>query len=623
MVARKPKTDGGDAAEDSSATSSEGVGSKTQKAAPPTVKIPAAILVKQLAGLMKASEIEVIKQLMRRGVMAGINQVIDYETAATIVADFGFLPKPLEEPKVVGVLPVADGYTPSKEEDPDLLQPRAPVVTILGHVDHGKTTLLDVIRKSSVASSEKGGITQHIGAYQVEVDGQRITFLDTPGHEAFTAMRARGAQVTDIAVLVVAADDGVMPQTREAIDHAKAADVPIVVAINKIDKPEANADRVKQQLADLGLVVEEWGGDTIMVPVSAKTEEGVLALLENILLVSEISELKANPDRRAQGVVVEAKLDTARGAVATVLVKSGTLKVGDTFSVGDTHGKVRALFDDKGQQTRQAGPSAAVEVLGIESVPRAGDTLIVEENGRRSRSSIERDRRRKNAEAGQIVGGNNTEQLLAQANVGEAKDLNLILKTDVEGSGEAIRSSVERLANDEVKVKIIRTGSGVVTESDVLLAAASDATILAFNTRADAGAKRSAELEGVTIRHYDVIYDLITDMQAAVSGLVEPVYQEVVEAEAVVKEVFKVKGGKAAGIGVTDGKINRNAQVRVIREGAVIHTSSIKSLQHFKDAVRELTAGSEGGIGVEGFDDFEAGDTIETFRREEVESLPR
>ncbi|MFQ5873365.1 MAG: translation initiation factor IF-2 [Dehalococcoidia bacterium] len=620
MASSAHNIDDGDAGNNPSDVATRQAGTSSQKASGPTIQLPPALSVQQLADTMEASVIEVIKQLMRRGVMANINQVIDYDTAAIIVSDFGLRPQQLQENRSVATKPkVEEGAPPTDKDESSLLKARAPVVTILGHVDHGKTTLLDVIRKTSVTASEKGGITQHIGAYQVEAQGQKITFLDTPGHEAFTAMRARGAQVTDIAVLVVAADDGIMPQTREAIDHAKAADVPIVVAINKIDKAEASTEKVKQQLTDLDMVPEEWGGDTIVVPVSAQTQEGISDLLENILLVAEVAELKANPDREARGTVIEAKLDSARGPVATVLVQAGTLRVGDPFLVGETGGKVRAMFNESGQSIEEAGPSTPVEVLGIGTVPGAGDALVVCQAAKRG----ERARRRKGAEAVQATGTNNVEQLLAQVRTGDTKELNVILKTDVEGSGEAIRNALERLETDQVRVNVIRTGSGGVTETDVLLATASDAIILAFNTRCEAGARRLAEKEQVSVRFYNVIYDLTKDMEKAVSGLLEPVYREVVEAQAVVKEVFKVKGGKVAGIGVTEGKLGRNALIRVVRDGAVIHESRVKSLRHFKDEVKEVPSGSEGGIGVEGFDNFEAGDVIEAFRREEVESTAR
>ncbi|MFQ5933549.1 MAG: translation initiation factor IF-2 [Dehalococcoidia bacterium] len=590
---------------------------QTRRPAAPAIKLPSAISVQQLADTMNAGVIDVIKQLMRRGVMANINQVIDYDTAAIIVSDFGLQPEPLETDGAVATKPEIEEGGPSTEDEASAgLETREPVVTVLGHVDHGKTTLLDAIRQTSVTASEKGGITQHIGAYQADVRGQKITFLDTPGHEAFTAMRARGAQVTDIAILVIAADDGVMPQTREAIDHAKAANVPIVVAINKIDLSTADPDRVRQQLTDLGLVAEEWGGDTIVVPVSAETGEGIPDLLENVLVVAEIADLKADPNREARGVVIEARLDTARGPVATVLVENGTLHIGDPFSVGETWGKVRAMFNEHGQPVEQARPSFPVEILGIDSVPRAGDTLVVDQDGRRA----DRIRKRKGAEAGQTAGITNIDQLLTQVSAGDARELNMILKTDVEGSGEAIKSALERLDTDQVKVKTIRTGSGSVTETDVMLASASDALILAFNTRCEEGARRLADKEDVSVRFYEVIYDLIRDMQSAAAGLLEPVYRDVMEGEAEVKEVFKVKGGKVAGVGVTDGKVGRNALVRIVRDGSVIHESGIKSLRHFKDSVRVLNAGTEGGIGVEGFDEFEVGDIIQAFRREQVEA---
>ena len=589
----------------------QGVNVETRPVSGPPLEIPSAIAVQTLSELMRASGIEVIKQLMRRGVMANINQVIDYETASIIASDFGFSPQQ-EESRDTSI---KDAKEAGEAEEDENLAPRAPIVTILGHVDHGKTSLLDVIRNTSVTASEKGGITQHIGAYQVSVDDQPITFLDTPGHEAFTAMRARGAQVTDIAILVVAADDGVMPQTREAIDHAKAAEVPIIIAINKMDMAGANPDRIKQQLSELGLIPEEWGGDTIVVPLSAKTQEGIPDLLENIVLVAEVAELKSNPEGKARGVVVEARLDSARGAVATVLIQSGTLKAGDRFFVGETKGKVRALFDHQGQRLPDAGPAVPVEVLGLDSVPRTGDILVGAETSRKSTSAAER-RQRQMAGRDEVYG--EAEALMAQVRVGYSKELNVILKTDVEGSGEALRSALEDLSTDEVAVKIIRTSSGIVTETDVLLAAASDAVILAFNTKDEAGARRLADIEDVNIRHYDIIYDMLDFVSAAVSGMLEPVYKETVEAKAVVKEVFEVKGGKAAGIGVSEGRLNRNALIRVLRNGNAVHEGRIKSLRHFKDNVREVASGSEGGLGLDGFDNFEAGDELIAFRKELV-----
>ena len=595
-----------------SKTRAPGESARPPRPAAPVIRLPQALSVQRLADTMRASPINVIKQLMRRGVMANINQIIDYETAATITSDFGLQPEPIEEARAASTKPDV-----SKTEEQAQLQTRAPVVTILGHVDHGKTTLLDAIRKTSVTATEKGGITQHIGAYQVEVKDQKITFLDTPGHEAFTAMRARGAQVTDIAVLVVAADDGIMPQTREAIDHAKAADVPIVVAVNKIDLEGANQDRVKQQMTDLGMVPEEWGGDTIVVPVSAQTEEGIPDLLENLLLVAEISELKADPDQHARGVVIEAKLDTTKGPVATVLVQTGTLYTGDAFFVGGTRGKVRAMLDDHGEPLKEAGPSMPVEILGIDSVPHAGDPLMVDRDGKKA----DKGRRRRGAAAAQVTAASNMEQLMAQVSSGEAKELNVVLKTDVEGSAEAIRGALEKLESEKVKVKIIRTSSGAVSENDVMLASASNAMIMGFNTRSETGARRLADTEGVPVRFYDVIYNLIDDAQQAALGLLEPEYKEIVEAQAVVKEIFKVKSGRVAGIGVTEGTLARNALVRVVRNGARLHDSTIKSLQHYKDSVRELAPGTEGGIGVEGFQDFRPGDIVEAYRREEVKIL--
>jgi translation initiation factor IF-2 len=566
------------------------------------------LTVKQLAELLGVSPIEIIKGLMRNGIMASVNQVINYDDAAKLASNLGY--EPIEQPEIA-----TPGRVPKQgllEEDVKALKPRPPVVTILGHVDHGKTTLLDAIRQSNIVDTEVGAITQRIGAYQVEVQGQKITFIDTPGHEAFTAMRARGAQVTDIAILVVAADDGVMPQTVEAIDHARAAEVPIVVAVNKMDKPNADLERVKQQLADHGLVIEEWGGDVVLVPVSAKKREGLSDLLENLLIVAELEEVKANPGRPAIGVVIEAKLDSTRGPMATILVQAGTLKVGDTFVVGNTWGKVKAMFDDLGRRVRRAEPSLPVGILGLESVAQAGDILRVVADEREARDWVTKQQREQALKA-------KTPTLLdisSQIREGRVKGLNLILKVDVQGSIEPIKSSLERLGNEQVKVSIIHSGSGTITESDVMLAIASAGVIIGFNTRPEPGAKRLAEAEGIEIRYYDVIYSLIEDMEKALTGILEPVYVDVVEGHAQVRAIFNVRQAKVAGVYVTDGKVTRGAPARVMRNGQIIHASNINSLKHFKEHVPEMAAGAECGIGIEGFTDFQIDDIIEVYRRE-------
>ena len=580
----------------------------------PVIKLPSSITVKQLSEMVGVTPIDMIKHLMRSGLMANINQVIDFDTAASLAANFGYEVAAEKRPATA---------TSTKrkrarrflDDDPSLMKPRPPVVTIMGHVDHGKTKLLDALRKANVAATEAGEITQHIGAYQVEVHGHKITFLDTPGHEAFTAMRARGAQVTDIAVLVVAADDGVMPQTIEAIAHAKAADVPIVVAMNKIDKPEANQQRVKQQLADHGVVIEEWGGEVVCVPVSAKAKLGIDDLLENLLIVAELEDLKANPDRRAVGVVVEAQLDKSKGPIATVLIETGTLKIGDPFVVGDTWGKVKALFNDKGKHLRKAEPSTPVEILGMDSVPQAGDILTVANTEKEAHGLAVKRREQKKVErsAAKQVSLSN---LFAQMREDELKELNIILKTDVQGSIEPIKTSLERLNTDNVKVNILHADSGSITEGDVLLALASKGIIIGFNTRPEAGAITLAGREGIDIRSYDIIYNIVDDVEKAMKGLLAPIYVEVVEGHAEVRAVFKTKAGVIAGSYVTDGKITRGAMVRVMRKGKAIHTSSVNSLKRFKDDAKDVTAGLECGIGVEGFTSFEESDIIETYRKE-------
>ncbi|MFC2059092.1 translation initiation factor IF-2 [Chloroflexota bacterium] len=567
------------------------------------VMIPHALTVKQLAELLDISAIEVIKNLMRKGMMANINQVIDFDSAATVAAAAGYQAKEIAEDREAAL------KYHFQDDKASSLKPRPAVVTIMGHVDHGKTSLLDVIRETNVTATEAGSITQHIGAYQVEVKGQKITFLDTPGHEAFTAMRARGAQVTDIAILVVAADDGVMPQTVEAIDHAKAAGVPIVVALNKIDKQNANPDRIKQQLADNSLLIEEWGGDVICLPVSAKLKDGITDLLENLLIVAEMEELKANPNRRAIGVVIEAKLDSSMGALSTVLVQTGTLKIGDSFVVGNSWGKVKAMFDDKGKRVRKAGPATPVEVLGFNGVPQAGDVLTVVTSEKEARTNAKQEEK-------QARRAQNLSDLSAQILAGQVKELNIVLKTDVQGSIEPIKESLERLEVGEARVRIIRFGSGSITESDVMLAIASKGIIIGFNTRPEPGAKHLADIDGVGIHLYQVIYTLLEDIEKALAGMLEPTYIDAIEGHAEVLAIFSAKPLKVAGVRVTDGKISRGALARVLRQGNTVHESSIISLKHFKDNVREMATGFECGVGIDGFSDFKVGDIIEAYRKE-------
>jgi translation initiation factor IF-2 len=578
----------------------------------PSVVIPHRLTVKQLADILGISAIDAIKHLMRKGVMASMNQVIEYEIASVVAEESGFEVKKESAASTETVTRLR----PQAADEIKALKPRPPVVTIMGHVDHGKTKLLDAIRQTNVVDTEAGQITQHIGAYQVEVRGQKITFLDTPGHEAFTAMRARGAQVTDIAVLVVAADDGVMPQTIEAINHAKAAGVPIVVAINKVDKPTANVERVKQQLADHGVIIEEWGGDVIAVPVSAKRGDGISDLLENLLLVAEVEELKADPNRPAVGVVIEARLDSSRGSLATILVQTGTLEVGDYIVVGDNWGRVKAMFDDKGRRVRKAEPSTPVSIMGLSNVPQAGDILTAVGSEREARAEAER--RRKEKESSSATRTTKLSSLFAQIQAGSVKELNIVLKTDVQGSIEPIKDSLEKLGTSDIKVRIVHAGSGSITENDVLLAIASKGIIIGFNTRPEPGAKRLADQEGVDIRSYQVIYTLVEDVGKALAGMLEPTYAEVIEGHGEVRAVFNISKGKIAGVYVTDGKISRGSSVRVLRKGQVIFEGQIASLKHFKENVREIASGFECGVGIEGFSDFEVGDILESYRKERV-----
>ena len=587
-----------------------------------TVQVPPVLTVRELAALMGVSPIDVIKELMNNGIMANINQQVDYDTAAIIGTEMGFeiAPETAEEdeaPEQEDLVPMRERFI--ADEDPSRLKTRPPVVTVLGHVDHGKTTLLDAIRETHVVEGESGGITQHIGAYQVDVAGRKITFLDTPGHKAFTAMRARGAQVTDLVILVVAADDGVMPQTREAIDHARAAKVPIMIALNKIDKSNANPDRVKQELADRDLLVEGWGGDVICVPLSAKQQEGIDDLLENILLVTEVAELKANPDRTAQGTVIEGKMDDRRGVMATLLVQNGTINVGDIVVIGEKHGKVRAMFNDRGERVKEAGPATPVAILGFPEVPMAGDFFGVVESEREARNIISQ-RADERLEAGQqqrrVI---SLEDIFERMQLGEVKELNLVLKADVQGSIDPIVKSLKELGDEDLKVRVLRQGTGNISESDLMLAIASSAIIVGFQVEIDAAAQRLADTEGVSVRLYDVIYRLIDDIDKALKGLLEPTYEDVVIGHAEVRAVFRIpRRGHIAGSYVTDGQIKRNALARVRRNGDEIYEGKVSSLRRFTEDVREVEAGYECGIGLEGFADFEEGDVIEIYAQELV-----
>ena len=580
------------------------------------IELPHSLSVRQLAELLSLSSVAIIKQLMRSSIMANINQVIDYEVAASVAAAFGHEAHP--KSRSAGRLARAEMKKRLEGEAAGSLRPRPPVVTIMGHVDHGKTKLLDAIRQTNVAAGEAGSITQHIGAYQAEVNGQKITFLDTPGHEAFTAMRAHGAQVTDIVILVVAADDGVMPQTLEAIDHARAAAVPIVVALNKMDKPNANPDLVKQQLADAGLLIEEWGGEEVCVPISAKEKTGISDLLENLLLVAELEELKANPSRPAEGVVIEAKLDKTRGALATVLIQNGTLRLSDTIVIGTSWGRVRAMFNNKGKQVKRAEPASPVEILGLDSVPQFGELVTAVVGEHQARALVQQHQQEREVGSARAAKAVTLTNIHDQISAGEVKALYVILKTDVQGSIEPIRASLEQLTTEEVKVKVIHSGSGNITESDVMLASASKGLIIGFNTGTEPGAKRSAETEGVAIRHYDVIYNLVDDVGKALKGMLAPTYVEVVEGRAEVRDVFRLgKVGKIAGVYVTEGTVSRSASVRVKRQDKMLSESTVSSLKRFKDDVREVNTGYECGVGVKDFNDTEIGDILEFYRIEE------
>ena len=584
------------------------------KKAPVKVLIPDEIGVGELASRMKKTGAEVVKCLIKNGVMASLSDIIDFDTAAIIAEEMGCK---VEKEVIVTIEEKLIDTAEDKEED---LVPRAPVVVVMGHVDHGKTSLLDYIRHANVVSGEAGGITQHIGAYQVDVNGSPVTFLDTPGHEAFTAMRARGAMVTDIAILVVAADDGIMPQTIESINHAKAAEIPIIVAINKMDKPTANPERIKQQLTEYSLVPEEWGGDTIVCPISAKTGEGIDNLLEMVVLTAEMRELKANPNRSAHGAVIEARLDKGRGPVATLLVQNGTLHQGDVIIAGTAVGRVRAMTNAQGQKVTEAGPSVPVEIIGMGEVPGAGDDFHAVADERMARELVEQRKHEQKSALNSNVGKVTLEDLFSQIQAGEMKTLNIIVKADVQGSAEAVKASLEKLSNEEVRVRVIHCAVGAISESDVMLASTSGAIIVGFNVRPDANAKESAARMNVDMRMYRVIYDAINEVEAAMKGMLAPKFQEVDLGRAEVRNVFRITGvGMVAGCYVLEGKMQRNAQMRLLRDNVVIYDGAIASLQRFKDSVKEVAAGYECGITFEKFQDIKEGDIVEAFIMEEIE----
>lgn len=585
-----------------------------KKAEPLHVLIPSEISVGELASRMKKSPAEVIKKLMLLGIMATVNETLDFDTASLIVEEFGGT----YEKEII--LTEEEKLFDDFEDTPEQLKPRSPVVVVMGHVDHGKTSLLDAIRHTNVTEGEFGGITQHIGAHRVRVGDKKITFLDTPGHEAFTAMRARGALVTDIAILVVAADDGIMPQTIEAINHAKAAEVSIIVAINKIDKDGANPDKVKQELMEYGLVPEEWGGDTICVEVSAKKNQNIKELLEMVLLVAEMKELKANPDRKAKGTVIESQLDKGRGSVATVLVQNGTLHVGDIVVAGTAVGRVRAMNNDKGKSVKKAGPSIPVEILGLSEVPEGGDEFYVVDDERRARAVVENRKFKEKQERQKSATKVSLDNLFEQIEAGKMKDLNIIVKADVQGSVEAVRQSLERISNDEVRVNVIHGAVGAINESDVMLASASNAIIVGFNVRPTHGASDAAEAADVDLRMYRVIYDAIEDIEKAMKGMLEPTFREEITGHVEIRTTFKVSGvGTIGGAYVTDGKIRRDSLVRVVRDGIVIHEGELASLKRFKDDVKEVSSGYECGLSIDKYNDIKDGDVIEAYIMAQVE----
>ena len=578
------------------------------------ITLPEKMTIRELAEKMKMQPAVIVKKLFMEGTMVTVNHEIDFEKAQEIALDYDIIAEQEEKVDVIEEL------LKEEEEDPKDLVPRPPVVCVMGHVDHGKTSLLDAIRKTNVTDREAGGITQHIGAYVVSIKGQKITFLDTPGHEAFTAMRMRGANSTDIAVLVVAADDGVMPQTVEAINHAKAAGVEIIVAINKVDKPSANIERVKQELSEYELIPEDWGGSTIFVPVSAKTHQGIEELLEMILLTSEVCELKANPKRKARGLVIEAQLDKGKGPVATILVQKGTLHVGDFIAAGASSGKVRAMMDDKGRRVKEAGPSTPVEILGLSDVPNAGEVLVATENDKEAKNfAATFISENKNRLLEETKAKMSLDDLFSQIQEGNLKELNLIVKADVQGSVEAVKQSLVKLSNDEVVVKVIHGGVGAINESDVTLASASNAIIIGFNVRPDATAKATAEQEGVDLRLYRVIYQAIEDVEAAMKGMLDPVFEEKVIGHAEVRQIFKASGvGNIAGSYVLDGVFQRGCTVRISREGKQIFEGPLASVKRFKDDVKEVKAGYECGLVFEGFNDIQELDQVEAYIMVEV-----
>lgn len=587
---------------------------KEEKKEPSVIEVPEEISVGEFAELMKLPATTVVKKLFELGIMASVSQTIDFDTAALVGEDLGFVVEKLV------IVTDEDRLFNDVEDSPESLKPRSPVVVVMGHVDHGKTSLLDAIRNTNVIAREAGGITQHIGAYRVRIHDKKITFLDTPGHEAFTAMRARGAQVTDIAILVVAADDGIMPQTIEAINHAKAAGVTIIVAINKIDKEGANPDKIKQELTEYDLVPEEWGGDTICVPISAKFNKNIDELLEMVTLVADMKELKANPDRMGKGTVVEAQLDKGRGPVATVLVQNGTLRVGDIVVAGTAVGRVRAMVDDRGNLVKKAGPSVPVEIVGLNEVPDGGDIVYAVTDERKAREVVEQRKFKAKEEANQARRTVSLDSLFDHIKEGEMKTFNIIVKADVQGSVEAVKQSLEKLSNDEVRVSCIHGGVGGITESDVMLASASNAIIVGFNVRPNAQAVSTAARDNVDIRTYRVIYTAIEEIESAMKGMLAPEFKEVVYGHAEVRDTFKVSGvGTIAGGYVQDGKIQRNSQVRIVRDGIVIHEGTLASLKRFKDDAKEVSSGYECGIGIENFNDVKVGDIIESFDMEEVE----
>lgn len=580
------------------------------------ISISGKITVQDLANEMGKTVSEVIKELMMMGTMATINQEISFEIASLVATKFGFELTTADDSETEDEIEKLMEIEEDKEED---LKPRPPVVTVMGHVDHGKTSLLDAIRKTNVTKGEAGGITQHIGASEVKINGQKIVFLDTPGHEAFTSMRARGAQVTDIAILVVAADDGIMPQTVEAINHAKAAEVPLIVAINKIDKDGANPDRVKQELSEHGLLVEDWGGDVIAVPVSAKKNIGIDHLLEMVLLVAEMEELKANPDKRAVGTVIEAQLDKGRGPVATVLVQGGTLRVGDPIVAGVASGKVRAMINSKGKRVKVAGPSTAVEILGLSDVPQGGDQFVEVPSDKVARSIAEKRQQQQREEMLKSSQRLSLDDLFNQMNDG-LKELNIVIKADVQGSVQAVKQSLERLSNDEVQVKAIHGGVGAITETDVLLAAASNAIIIGFNVRPVSGAESLAEKENVDMRTYTIIYKAIEDIQAAMCGMLDPDIVDEDTGKAEIRETYRISGvGTVAGCYVTNGKIYRNCKARIVRDGIIVHECELATLRRFKDDVKEVAEGYECGMSFVNYNDIKEGDIVEAYITKEVE----